>query len=174
MTAKLTVDESDVRTAHKLVWDVKAASVSILQRHLCLGYLRAGAIIDELERRGIVGPADVNGFKIPRRVLVAPEGCGVPEPLPTPDRPAVGTDAVEWFGDHPLVHHLRDLISQWKETISLNRADQDMCWGYSECIGELEQILAGDLSPIERMPKREGACLPSAANTRLDRQEEAK
>jgi hypothetical protein len=92
MTAKLTVDESDVRTAHKVVWDVKAASVAILQRHLCLGYLRAGAILDELERRGIVGPADVNGFKIPRRVLVAPEGCDAGS-LPTPDRPDVGTDA---------------------------------------------------------------------------------
>jgi hypothetical protein len=90
MTAKLTVDESDVRTAHKVVWTVNVASMSILMRHMAVGYLRAGAILDELERRGIVGPADVNGF--PRRVLVAPEGCDAGS-LPTPDRPAVGAGA---------------------------------------------------------------------------------
>jgi hypothetical protein len=108
MTAKLTVDESDVRTAHKVVWTVKAASVSILQRHLCLGYLRAGAILDELERRGIVGPADVNGF--PRRVLVAPEGCDAGS-LPTPDRPAVGTDANDGAASLVRSDALLDILS---------------------------------------------------------------
>ena len=33
------------------------ASVSLFQRRLRLGYMRAAAIMDELEHRGIVGPA---------------------------------------------------------------------------------------------------------------------
>ena len=32
------------------------ASVSLLQRRLRLGYIRAANIMDELEKRGIVGP----------------------------------------------------------------------------------------------------------------------
>ena len=32
------------------------ASVSLLQRRLRLGYIRAASIMDELEKRGIVGP----------------------------------------------------------------------------------------------------------------------
>ena len=45
----------------------KNASVSSLQRRFRIGYPRAGKIIDQMERRGAVGPAD--GSK-PRKVLV--------------------------------------------------------------------------------------------------------
>ncbi len=43
------------------------ASASLLQRRLKVGYARAARIIDQLERAGIVGPAE--GSK-PREVLI--------------------------------------------------------------------------------------------------------
>lgn len=45
------------------------ASVSRLQRRFSIGYNRAGRLIDLLEKRGIIGPAE--GSK-PRRILVPP------------------------------------------------------------------------------------------------------
>ena len=43
------------------------ASVSLLQRRLRLGYIRAASIMDELEKRGVVGPA--KGAE-PRDILI--------------------------------------------------------------------------------------------------------
>lgn len=50
----------------KIVLESKAASASMLQRRLKIGYNRAANLIEEMESRGIVGPAD--GSK-PRKVL---------------------------------------------------------------------------------------------------------
>ena len=56
------------------------ASASLLQRELEIGYPRAGKLIDQLEKAGIVGPAEGNK---PRKVLLplvdAPEGEEMPE-----------------------------------------------------------------------------------------------
>lgn len=52
------------------------ASVSLIQRRLKIGYTLATAIIDELERNGVIGPA--NGPE-PRAVLALPD----PEPTGT-------------------------------------------------------------------------------------------
>lgn len=53
-------------TAVKLVVENRAASASMLQRRLGIGYPRAANLIDELERKGIIGPAQ--GSK-PRQVI---------------------------------------------------------------------------------------------------------
>jgi DNA segregation ATPase FtsK/SpoIIIE, S-DNA-T family len=55
-------------TAVKLVVENRAASASMLQRRLGIGYPRAANLIDELERKGIIGPAQ--GSK-PRQVISA-------------------------------------------------------------------------------------------------------
>ena len=39
------------------------ASVVMLQRRFHLGYIRAANILDELERRGVVGPLNKNGYR---------------------------------------------------------------------------------------------------------------
>ena len=60
---------------------------------------------------------------------------------------AVGTAAT-------LDNRCRQLISQWRETARLYSTDPNMieaASGYYECIAELEQILSGDLTAIERI-----------------------
>ncbi len=56
--------------AVRLAIDLRQVSASHLQRRLRLGYARAARLVDMMEARGIVGPAD--GSK-PREVLVGPE-----------------------------------------------------------------------------------------------------
>lgn len=57
--------------AREIVIRHQQASVSLLQRKLKVGYARAGRLIDQLEKVGIVGPFE--GSK-PRKVLVGREG----------------------------------------------------------------------------------------------------
>jgi len=52
--------------AVELVTDMGQASISLVQRYLKIGYNRAARIIEQMEREGVVGPAD--GAK-PRKVL---------------------------------------------------------------------------------------------------------
>ena len=63
-------DSSDdtFRDAVRVVLENQKASTSLLQRRLRIGYGRASRIIDEMEERGIVGPAD--GAR-PREVLIS-------------------------------------------------------------------------------------------------------
>ena len=50
-----------------LVTQAGQASISMVQRHLRIGYNRAARIIEMMEQEGIIGPQD--GVK-PREVLV--------------------------------------------------------------------------------------------------------
>jgi S-DNA-T family DNA segregation ATPase FtsK/SpoIIIE len=62
-------DEDDlVDQAIELVKKSRKASASLLQRRLRIGYPRAARLLDELEERGVVGPA-VSGGK-DREVLL--------------------------------------------------------------------------------------------------------
>ena len=56
--------------AKRVVIEAKKASASLLQRRLSIGYARAARLLDMLEKRGIVGPAD--GAK-PRKVYLTEE-----------------------------------------------------------------------------------------------------
>ena len=68
---KLPADEDELLPeAITLVVSTGAASVSLLQRRLRVGYTRAGRLIDMMEKRGII--SGYEGSK-PRRVLVGEE-----------------------------------------------------------------------------------------------------
>lgn len=67
-------DEDDMyESARAAVIESGKASTSFLQRRLGLGYSRAARIMDMLEQRGVIGPA--NGAK-PRDILEGREGGG--------------------------------------------------------------------------------------------------
>ncbi len=68
-------DDSDalLSQAVDIVRRSDKASASLLQRRLRIGYARAARILDQMEDRGIVGPADGSRF---REVLVTSDGWG--------------------------------------------------------------------------------------------------
>lgn len=66
-------DDPLLGEATEMVVKMGKASTSFLQRRMRIGFSRAGRIMDQLEAKGIVGPAD--GAK-PRDVLVKPEDLG--------------------------------------------------------------------------------------------------
>jgi DNA segregation ATPase FtsK/SpoIIIE, S-DNA-T family len=51
-------DDSLYEEARKLIVETRKASASFLQRRLKVGYARAARLLDILEERGVVGPAD--------------------------------------------------------------------------------------------------------------------
>jgi DNA segregation ATPase FtsK/SpoIIIE-like protein len=61
--------DSMFEEAARMVVISKFGSTSSIQRHLNLGYARAGRVMDELQKAGIVGPQEVIGK--PRKVLVS-------------------------------------------------------------------------------------------------------
>jgi len=65
-------DDPMYEEARRLVVETRKASASFLQRRLKLGYARAARLLDIMEDRGVVGPAD--GAK-PREIFIA-----APEP----------------------------------------------------------------------------------------------
>ena len=66
-------DEDLIEQCIEVIRSEQKASVSKLQRRLRLGYTRAARIMDELEDRGIVGPAQ--GHE-PREILIDLDGRG--------------------------------------------------------------------------------------------------
>jgi S-DNA-T family DNA segregation ATPase FtsK/SpoIIIE len=66
-------DEELIEKCVEVIRSEQRASVSLMQRRLRLGYTRAARIMDELERRGIVGPG--KGAE-PREILIDLDGGG--------------------------------------------------------------------------------------------------
>jgi hypothetical protein len=75
--------------AGKLVREYQRASVSLLQRRLSIGYSRAARLLDQLEKRGIVGPSedgrsrvvlDLENDRAERDQAQERTGCTDPEP----------------------------------------------------------------------------------------------
>ena len=66
-------DEELIEQCIEVIRSEQKASVSLIQRRLRLGYTRAARIMDELERRGIVGPS--KGAE-PRDILIDLDGKG--------------------------------------------------------------------------------------------------
>ena len=66
-------DEEIIQKCVEVLMAEGKASTSLLQRRLRLGYTRAARMIDILETRGMVGPAD--GAR-PREVLIPGTGSG--------------------------------------------------------------------------------------------------
>lgn len=60
--------DSMYNDAVRVVVEMRKASTSLLQRKLRIGYSRAARIIEEMEERGVIGPAD--GSR-PREVLIS-------------------------------------------------------------------------------------------------------
>ncbi len=80
--------------AIKAVREMKKASISLLQRRLRIGYTRAARLIDVLEEKGIVGPAE-SGAK-PREVI----NFGDDVVDPTQDSTAnAGTEKRTWSAE---------------------------------------------------------------------------
>jgi len=76
--------------AKNVVVEYKRASASLLQRRLKIGYARAARLLDILESKGVVGPAD--GAK-PREVYVKEEEAGLPPDFGNrPDQPPTDGD----------------------------------------------------------------------------------
>jgi S-DNA-T family DNA segregation ATPase FtsK/SpoIIIE len=79
----LNEDEELIQQCIEVIRSEQKASVSLLQRRLRLGYTRAARIMDELERRGIVGPS--KGAE-PRDILIDLDAPG-PQTGPQPPPP---------------------------------------------------------------------------------------
>ncbi|MFE1631067.1 terminase small subunit [Brevibacillus reuszeri] len=69
-----------------IVAETQAASSSLLQRHLRIGYTRAARLIDLMEQKGIVGPYEGNS---PRKVFLQDA------PIPAPKKPDMATIPTE-------------------------------------------------------------------------------
>ena len=59
--------DADVAEAMEIAWEQNRASSAMFQRRMRLGYMDASRLMDELERRGYVGP--MRGWE-PRKILI--------------------------------------------------------------------------------------------------------
>ena len=62
----MSLEDPDIKEAVHIVRAENAASASLLQRQMSIGYAKAARLLDQLEELGVVGP--FNGSQ-PREVL---------------------------------------------------------------------------------------------------------
>lgn len=109
-----------------LVLDTGKCSASLIQRRLKLGYARAARLIDQLEKLGVVGPAD--GAK-PRKVLTTKEDYKKVDKPITQKQPIEPKPALAWHKLKPKQidnKHLADYLAQAKDfDILLGRLSND-------------------------------------------------
>ena len=67
-----TTGGDEITTAHRLFRSLGRVSLSHLQRRLGVSYNRALGIVEELERRGLVGPEDASGRREVRMASSTP------------------------------------------------------------------------------------------------------
>ena len=65
--ARISSDDPKYDEAVELVTRIGHASISLIQRHMRIGYNRAARIIEAMETEGLIGPSD--GTSRPREVL---------------------------------------------------------------------------------------------------------
>ncbi len=97
-------DDELLNEAIQAVREMKKASISLLQRRLRIGYTRSARLIDELEERGIIGPAE-SGAK-PREVIsfgaaadADPPGGAPGAAVPAPDPSIPPADKRTWTNE---------------------------------------------------------------------------
>ena len=97
-------DDELLPEAIQAVREMKKASISLLQRRLRIGYTRSARLIDELEERGIIGPAE-SGAK-PREVIsfgaaaeADPPGGAPGAAVPAPDSALPPADKRTWTNE---------------------------------------------------------------------------
>jgi S-DNA-T family DNA segregation ATPase FtsK/SpoIIIE len=90
--SRSTPDGEDEMLADAIaaVREMKKASISLLQRRLRIGYTRSARLIDVLEEKGIIGPAE-SGAK-PREVI----NFGDQQIIDPTARDADATDRRQW------------------------------------------------------------------------------
>ena len=81
-------DEEIIEQSIEIIKQTRRASTSSLQRRLRIGYTRAARVMDLLEERGIVGPAQGSD---PREILIDLEG-DIPQNPNAPPADLGGTD----------------------------------------------------------------------------------
>jgi len=81
MDNQQTADLQDelVTEAARLIVATQSASISMIQRRMRIGYMRAATIMDTLEKRGVVGP--FNGTK-PREIFPPVQSVQSPDTDP--------------------------------------------------------------------------------------------
>lgn len=83
MKGIMSEDEDLIPHCVEIFRKEQTASIALLQRRLHLGYWRASRLMEEIERRGIVGPAKGNG---------EPRDLFLPETLEPNSNAKIGND----------------------------------------------------------------------------------
>lgn len=100
-----SVNDPMLDEAVRTVIETGAASISLLQRRLRLGYARAGRLINEMERLGIVGPHEGSA---PRKVLMSMTQWQAMNNESSSKESSEASDSAELLNEDPPDIEMRD------------------------------------------------------------------